>query len=351
MTLWDGAVLNGSIATAIRTHCPYFDDLTFCFCLRPEVDSDLASFFSGLRSNSLQSFTAISAQGIGPETLLAMNNHAVSLKTLRLNGLRSNAIENLSLLQGCKSLEFLEIQDADGLVDLEASENDVFQEVIDWLGRCDDLQELSFRKFLSAPAILTHLCLRDNIRLRKLEVVDYPLFSNQTFHQALSQQASLDSLVLRADAEGSFRDDIDTLVSAISQLSNLKELNLLDTSEYFKSSEIRQLAMHLPGLEKLSFGGFEVTDEIWSSIASLHRLRAFNSHALTSFTLDGLLNYISTLQPSNQGLLLSVMAQEEEHNLGDIERTVVQDSILAKVSGRFEFVLFREKSDFDSVSE
>jgi hypothetical protein len=237
------------------------------------VDSDLASFFSGLRSNSLRSFTAISAQSIGPETLLALNNHSSSLKILKLNGLKSDAIKSLSLLQGCEALEVLDIQDADGLINLETTENDVFLEVVAWLGRCRRLKELSFKKFLSAPAILTDICLRDQIRLKKLEVLEYPLVSNRVFHQAISQQASLECLILRADPEGSFRDDIDTLVSSISQLSNLKELDLLYTSDYFKSAEIRQLASNLTNLEKITFSGFDVTDEIWPSVAGLHHLR------------------------------------------------------------------------------
>lgn len=348
MTLWDGAVLNGKIAASISANCPYFDDLTFCFCLRLEVDSELSSFFDGLRPNSLQSFTAISAQGIGPKTLLAINNHEGSLKTLRLNGLRSEAIKNLSLLQGCCNLEVLEIHDAEGLVNLEERENDIFLEVVDWLGRCNRLQELSFKRVLSATAILAQVCLRENIRLKKLEVVDYPLVSNQIFHHALSQQSSLESLVLRADAEDAFGDDIDVLVTSVSQLTSLTELNLLGTSDYFKSSEIKRLANHLPNLERYSFGGHEVTDEIWPSIAKLHQLRAFNSHALTSFTMDGLINYIATLQPTNQGLLLSIMSQKAEYDISNNKKAMVQNNIFAKVGGRLEFVLYR---DYNSDTE
>jgi hypothetical protein len=88
MTLWDGAVLNGEVANAINNYCPNFNDLTFFLCSRNDTDPDFASFFGTLRSNSLESFTALSAQGIGPETLLALNNHSSSLKTLKLEDLR-----------------------------------------------------------------------------------------------------------------------------------------------------------------------------------------------------------------------------------------------------------------------
>lgn len=88
MSLWDGAVLNGDVANAINNHCPNFDDLTFFLCSRDDMDPDFASFLGGLRSNSLRSFTALNATSIGPETLLALNNHSSSLNVLELDGLR-----------------------------------------------------------------------------------------------------------------------------------------------------------------------------------------------------------------------------------------------------------------------
>jgi len=352
ITLYDGSVLNEDVATVINKHCPNFDDLTFCFCLRDNVDSDIASFFSALRSNSLQSFTALSAQSIGPQTFSALNNHSRSLKALKLDDLKPDAIRSLSLLKGCEALEALDLQDADGFINLEATENDIFLEILAWLGRCERLKEFCLKKFLSAPAILTDLCLRNNIRLRRLELVEYSLVNNQRFHQAMSHQTSLESLILRADAEGAFRDDIDTLVSCISQLTNLTELDLCETSDYFRSPEISRLASSLPNLEKFSFSGYDVTDAIWPSISGLRHLRALNAHAVTSFTYDGLLDYISTLQPTNQGLVLSVMSQRLDYDLSDRQKATIQERIVAKVDGRFEFVLFRETdSDFDSGSD
>lgn len=352
LTLYDGSVLNSSVANVINEHCPDFDDLMFCFCMQANVDSDIAGFFGALRSNSLRSFTAISSQSIGPETLLALNNHCLSLRVLKLHELKSNAIKNLSLLQGCEALEILHLHDEDGFVNLQETENNVYLEVLAWLGRCKRLQELQFQKILSAPSILTNLCLCNNIRLRKLELIYYPLVNNQDFHKAMSHQTSLESLILRAESEGAFKDDIDTLVSSVSQLTGLRELDLCETSEYFRSPEIIRLASNLLKLEKFSFSGYEVTDTIWPSISGLSYLRALNAHAITAFTFDGILNYISMLQPTNQGLVLSVMCQGLDFDLSDYHKTVIQDSIEAKVDGRFEFVLFRESdSEYDSASD
>lgn len=351
MTLWDGAVLSASVADAIANNCHVFDDLTFYSCLS-DADNDLAAFFSGLNQNTLRSFAALSAGSVGPQSLLSLNHHAQSLKKLKLDGLKIDAIKNLSYLQGCDRLESLEISDADGVINLETTENDVYLEVVAWLGKCSNLRELLLRNFLSGPAILTEVCLSNNIRLQKLQVTSYPMVGNRDFHKALSHQTTLESLELRADPEGAFRDDIDDLITSISRLTKLKYLNLLSTSDYFRTQEILTLVSQLHDLEELWFGGYDVTDDIWHGMAGLHYLRALNIHAVTSFSSDGMLAYISTLQDTNQGMLLSVMAQSPEHGLTEVEEATIRLSIAASVDGRFEYTLYREiDSDAESFSD
>jgi hypothetical protein len=348
MTLWNGAALNENVASQIAKNCPDFDDLTFYTCLEPDVDQQLASFFSGLNRGTLRSFAALGANAVGPETLLSLNHHAQSLKRLELGGLKSEAIKNLSFLQGCTALETLGIQDADGVIDLEATQNDVFLEIIAWLSKCNVLRELLFRNLISSPAILTQVCLQNNIRLRKLQVVGYPLLGNQDFHKALSHQTSLESLELRGDAEGVFGDDLDALVSSISQLTKLKYLDLLSTSDYFRTSHIMTLTSHLRDLEELQFSGYEATDDLWRALANLHHLRALNIHALSSFSYDGILTYISTLNPdTNQGLTLSIMNQNSESGLDERQETIIRKTIATKVDGKFDFTFFREPDSTD----
>jgi hypothetical protein len=348
MTLWDGAALSESVATSIVNNCPQFDELTFFSSFKPDIDQDLASFFSGLKKDSLRSFTALSADAIGPETLLSLNHHKSSLQKLKLDGLSSTAIKTLSFLQECVALEYLEIQDSDGMVNLEATENDIFLEVISWLGRCERLRELLLRNLSSGPAILAQVCLRNNIRLRALHVDGYSLLGNQDFHRALSHQTSLESLYLKADPEGAFRDDIDVLISSISSLTKLRHLNLFSTSEYFRTSEILKLSAVLTNLEELWFGGYDVTDDLWRGMANLPQLRALTISAMTSFSFDGILAYISMLKDSNQGLNLSILSQKPENPLTDYEESVIRQSIVDKVDGKFDFTLFRE---VDSESE
>ncbi|CZT50217.1 uncharacterized protein RSE6_11161 [Rhynchosporium secalis] len=352
MTLWDGAALNKSVADAISESCYNFDDLTFFTCFKNDIDHDLATFFGGLRADTLRSFVALSAGALGPEALLSLNHHSKSFRRLKMDGLKSDAVKHLSYLQHCTALESIELSDSEGVVDLEATENDVYLETITWLGRCEVLKELLLRNFVSGPKILTQVCLKNNVRLRKLQVVNYPLAGNQDFHRALSHQTSLESLELRADAETAFRDDIDILVSSICQLTNLKYLDLQSTSDYFSTTEILTLASHLPQLEEIFFGGYDVTDALWHGLSQLHNLRSLNIHAITSFSIGAILGYVSSLQETNKGLLLSVMNQKAENAISERHEKNIRKAIEAKVDGKFEFTLFREPdSESDPPSD
>lgn len=122
------------------------------------------------------------------------------------------------------------------------------------------------------------------------------------------------------------RDDIDTLVASVSQLKNLKYLNLLSTSDYFRTFDILSLVPNLESLEELWSGGYDVTDDLWHGMANLHNLRALNIHAVTSFTFDGILAYISTLQDSNQGMQLSVLSQATDHPFTEDAQFALRDA-------------------------
>ncbi|KAG9236613.1 hypothetical protein BJ875DRAFT_215154 [Amylocarpus encephaloides] len=352
MTLWDGSALNEKLAVSMAQTCFYFDDLTFKACLKnQDVDGRLASFFNGLRADTLRSFNALNANSVGPETLLALTHHAKSLKSLKFGGLKSEAIKSISNLQGCDTLECLEIVDADGLINLEATENDVFIEMIEWLGRCDSLRDLQLTSLVSSPEILTQICPKDNIKLRSLVVHDYNLIGNSEFHRALAFQTSLENLDLKADADGAFRDDIDALVDTLCTLSNLRCLKLISTSDYFTSSEIIRLASWLHNLEDFWFGGYEITDRIWSKMSDLHNLRALNIVGISTFSKTGIENYITTLGEGNRGFDLQVMAQSSSHTISEEGREDLQEHIRAKVGGRFGYTPHREDSESEDFSD
>jgi hypothetical protein len=181
--------------------------------------------------------------------------------------IRTDAIKNLALLQGCLALEVLALKDYYGSINLEATENDVFLDLVQWLQKCEQLRELYLNNFVSAPSTLTNVCLNNNTRLRKLEVVgsNYTLTNNHEFHRALSHQTSLESLRLTADPEGAFGDDIEILISSVCQLTKLTYLDLSGTSYYFRSAQIRLIATSLKGLETFKFGGYDMTDDVLHS--------------------------------------------------------------------------------------
>jgi len=352
LTLWDGGALNESVAISIANNCFDFDDLTFKN-FGDDKDPGLASFFSGLRPNTLRSFTALSANGVGPQTLLALNHHSSSLKVLKLDGLDSTGIRSLNLLQGCTSLEVLDLvaERTAALIDLKATENDVFLEVVSWLRKCEQLRDLSIGSLTTSPSILTEVCLCNNIKLRKLAVSGYLIADNQDFHRSLSHQTTLEHLDLKADPEGGFRDDIDILIYSVSKLSKLKSLNLLnDTSIDFRTHDIQSLTAPLKNLEELTFSGWDVNDSIWRSLSGLWHLRALNILAVSSFTLDGVLAFVSTLKDTNNGLNLVVMNQMPTHSLSAAEQDIIRESIDAKVNGSFDYVLWKDPED-DSESE
>jgi hypothetical protein len=249
LTLWRGMVLNADVADAIRDHCPDFKSLTLYFGLGKEVDTNLSHFFMGLRSNTLRSLQVISFHDCGPQTFLSLNNHSTSLRHLSLGNLQGPALSSLSLLKGCTAIETLYLQDLLGRTDLEATENDVYLEFISWLKSCKQLKNISLENFVNGPRILTSVCLEHTIKLDSLHLAKYTLAGNQDFHRALAHQTSLTSLHLKGEHEDSFRDDIDTLVTSLGKLKNLKYLNILDISDYFSTSEIQQLALSLPKVE------------------------------------------------------------------------------------------------------
>lgn len=277
ITLWDGRALDEAVAMSIASKCFGFNDLSF-FSYRPtdSSDSNLASFFSSLRANTLESFGALDAQKIDPEAMLALNQqHSGSLKSLTLLELEPRGLRNLNLLKDCDKLETIDIgfssMTADH-IDLEATENDVFLELVEWLGKCTNLCDVQLA-LLSGPSILTHVCMANDLHLRSIAVKDYDLLNNQAFHKALSHQTSLEKLNLKAEADGAFGDDIDILIDSICQLKNLKELKLVNTSDYFASHHITRIASHLPNLETFIFGGYDLTDQIWDSMAGLPHLQ------------------------------------------------------------------------------
>lgn len=155
-----------------------------------------------MRPNTLKTLQTISDIKAGAETFLALNHHGKSLDDLRLC-VSNDSLPHLALLQGCTALKSLRVDDIHGAIDLEATQHDVFLDMVAWLRKCADLQRLGFFNCQSGVAIITPVLLEHNIRLSSLEIDSYSLKDHSNFHQALvHQQSSLKHLSLSGETDG-----------------------------------------------------------------------------------------------------------------------------------------------------
>jgi len=298
-------------------------------------------FLNGLRANTLESFEIISFSNIGAESFLALNCHRESLTKLKLSNLTADSVVALAMLKGCTSLRLLHLEDLLGTTDLEGTQNDIFLELIAWLRDCRKLQEISLKKFMSGPAIMTPLLLENQIRLLKVTVEGYTMRDSRDFHQALAHQETLEGLWLRGDGEDVVRDDIDIFVESLSKLNHLRELSLGEVSDYFRDEHICRLARSLPELEGFWTSGFGITDAIWKDVSGVRKLRRLEFAAMTNFTVDGILEFISMLGHGNKGLVLAVMNADVDSNLTDDEQAIIRETLATTLDGRWDFALMR----------
>ncbi|KAF2872174.1 hypothetical protein BDV95DRAFT_492405, partial [Massariosphaeria phaeospora] len=203
LELYDGRPLEDELVhAALREHCPQFSSLMIYSWHAEDRDHKFSKFIGALKPNSLKTLDIIGDINLAAESFLALTTHGESLKDLSFC-VSSESLPHISLLRGCTALESLRIEDAHGTTNLEATQNDIFLETIDWLKNCEDLRSLSFTRLQSAASIATPLLLQDNIKLRKLEIDSYLPQDSRLFHQALiHQRRTLMFLSLSGDTEG-----------------------------------------------------------------------------------------------------------------------------------------------------
>ena len=289
----------------------------------------------------MEYFEIFSVSQIGAESFLALNCHRETLTELKLNGIKAESIPALSMLKGCTNLTSLLLSE-NGVAtqDLEKRHNDIFLEVVAWLCQCKALRTISLYNLLGAPALLTPVLLESSIRLTKLALEGYSMSESRNFHGALSQQTSLQDLWLKGESSEN-PEDVDLLVESLSKLENLTDMRLQEVSDYFQDKHFCILAKNLQRLEVWESSGYAITDAIWSSMASMDSLRRLDVNALTRFTSNGIMNFILSLGPGNNGLLLNIAMQDVDFDLTDEEQSMIRDTINSRLDGRFDFMLYR----------
>ena len=328
---------------SIFEHCPQFNSLMIYTWSSDTSDHTFAKFLGALRPNSLKQLHTISDIRAGAETFLALNQHGQSLEDLKLC-ISNDSAPFLNLLAGCTALKYLRIEDYHGQVDLEATQNDVFLEVIAWLRKCQNLQHLIFPKLQSGAALATPVLLEPNIRLTHVEMDNYILKDHQSFHQALvHQQSSLKNLSLSGDTDGMFRDDLDTLVDSLKQLHELRDLKLL-LPEVLRDEHLITILGNLKALEDLYVNGLELNDDVLDSVAGLPNLRNVTLSGISKFTVDGLLEFVNKLDVGNSGIRVTIDMADPDTMLSDESINMLRECLDQKTGGTLEYMALRGKS-------
>ena len=304
-----------------------------------DCDQKLAALLSGLPEQSLKSFTTFSRVDLGAESSLALNCHSKSLTNLELQ-LTNDAIPHMGLMKGCTAVESLKLTDPYKTVDLDKTQHDVFLEVISWLTESRNLRSLVLNGFISGAALATPVLLEENIRLESLEVYNYSQRDQKAFHQALVHQPGIQRLMLESEPI-EFRDDLDVLIHSLCQLKQLRTLKLIGVSAMFSDSHIGALSEQLEFVEDLYVGGLQLTDSCLEHVVHWRNLRSIAFSGITTFTMEGLLNFVSKLGPGNQGLVLAIDNADPDQGLSEQEQQFVRAQLIEQVDGRLEYTFLR----------
>jgi hypothetical protein len=345
LELWDGSPLEDELVHAsISEHCPQFNSLMIYTWRSDSCDVKFAKFLKALRPSSIKQLHTIRDIRPSVTTFDALCRHSKSLVDLKICIFQETA-PYLSHLGECTALQYLRIEDYDGQIDLEATENDVFLDSIAWLTRCGKLQYLVFTNFQSGAAIATPVLLEQNIQLTHLEMDNYTLKDHAKFHQALvHQQSSLRNLSLSGETDGMCRDDIDTLVDSVKQLHQLRDLKLL-LPEVLKDEHLIAIISNLTLLEDLYISGLQLNDVVLKGVAKLPNLRSVTLSGISKFTTDGLLDFVSQLGPGNAGIRLTIDMADPDTMLDEDSVNLVKECLVEKTGGTLEYMALRGKTN------
>jgi hypothetical protein len=172
IVLWQGDALASGAGAAIAESCENFRSLTIRGWLSEDADSSFATFLMEMKPDTLAYFEMISFNNLGKMSFEALGHHQ-NLQHLSLNNLNEAAMRNLNALKGCKSLHTLTLEDSSGNIQLEATENDVFLEVAEWLGSCKQLRDLSLKRFFDGPDLLARVMTSPDLKLSRLSLEGY----------------------------------------------------------------------------------------------------------------------------------------------------------------------------------
>ena len=261
---------------------------------------DCTSFPSSEKDHStdislpLESFTIISMNDMGSQSLEALNGHSGALKRLSLY-VEPTALRALDSLSGCKKLESLFLEAGHGLrgVDWEAEMPGVFESVVEWLKACAALATLEIFNLPSAPSLLTKILQGGAVRLTSLEA--RMAQTTEEFYTALFHQSGLEELTIITEED---IGDVDEprharFVDAVCRLPELR--GLVAKNEMLALDDMVRITETATKLEDFRFNGEDVGDEYLVALARLPQLRNLNVLASSNFSFGGLVSFIHEL--------------------------------------------------------
>lgn len=337
MVLWNGDALDREAGSVIADNCENFAALSILGWSDNKADDVFSKFLLDLKPDTIQYIQFISFSYIARKSFEALGRHR-GLKKLKLNNLCEAAMENLNGLKECTQIEVLSLQDNTSAVRLEELNNDVFLDVIAWLSSCRNLRDITITNFWDGPAILAAVAIAPDVRWTKLCLDGYTVrnASSASFHTALTDQKELEELFLKGNGDDTIPQDLEIMVSSISQLPKIKKLVLRQVSDEFDMTHISSLALNLPLLEEFSTSGQELSSDILSLLVNLRKLKTLTLFALTQFTFESIFDFVNLLdEKSQRGFGLYLMAIDQEFALNEEQQTVISETIKSRVGGFF----------------
>lgn len=286
----------------------------------------------------METFEVISLSFIGPRTILSLNVHLSSLTKLVLTNLTIEAIAQLPTLGPPKALKRLVLTDSQ-----PTARDDSFIEtlaaVAGWMSQCENLRHLQLRDFMGMDdtSLLAKVLVDDRIRLETLQLRCYFAQDNEEFHHALSFQAeSLQSLIVQRKRHTVMQNGAN-LLQAICKLTELRELDLKEVSDYYTAGHVMFMMPYLPKLERFSLNGLRFNDDLWMYLLPLKGLRFLAIHAYSEFTAEGILDFVSQLGPNNRGFHLIITSAVADSAIPLDAQNVISDALAQNVGGVFDY--------------
>ncbi|KAE8364888.1 hypothetical protein BDV27DRAFT_144942 [Aspergillus caelatus] len=314
LSVSSGASLTDHVRDTIRNHCPDLKQLTI---------------------HSWDGEQPISSHShLGPRMIRALGSHWNSLRELKLAYLGITAINELLSLTVPPALKVLVLENTINVGYIEAC-SQLTPRVAGWISSCKALQQLELKQFMDDELILAQALLEKSLRLSSLSLAGYSIRNASLFHEALHHQPSLQNLYLKG--EGSDKPEHNkSLFQAISQLNNLRDLELEGVSDGFTTDDVIALTPLFPNLERLSIGGKYFRDDIWNAFLCLPKLKSLLILGRSEFKAKGVLDFIGQLGPGNRGFSLSILKSTIDTNIHEFAEAYIRDALISKLEEEFE---------------